>query len=121
MRVATGRMKACDLVVNSEGRFGQATNFKHSALEQSGKAPVPLLFSNDQIQVARERAEANREDLLPFEPESARIAKAVEAALIAERERVASQAKYAAAHQRFALGAMALVSLALGAGIGALL
>jgi hypothetical protein len=123
VKIATvsGCIRTGERIPNTDRRFGAALEYVVAYLLQAGQDPQPLLFTVEQLRDAVDRAKTNPEDCPPFEPEQVRIARAVEAALIAERERVASQAKYAAAHQRFVLGAMALVSLALGAGIGALL
>ena len=121
MQPVTGYIRTGERVANTARRFGAALEYIVVHLLQPGQDPQPVLLTVEQIRDGVDRAKTNPEDCPPFEPEQVRIAKAVEAALIAERERVASQAKYSAAHQRFVLGAMALVSLALGAGIGALL
>lgn len=125
MRIATGSIRASDLVPNRERRFGQATHFNQAALEQAGKEPVALLFSNDQIQVARERAEANPEDLLQWEPEQVRIDRAVAIARKDERAQVVAsmQAERKGVMRRALwVGFVTGVGAALmGSGLGALL
>lgn len=125
MRVATGSIKAAELVPNRERRFGQATHFNHAVFEQAGKEPVHLLFSNDQIQVARERAEVNREDLLEFEPEQVRIDRAVAIARKDERARALvsrTEDRHADLRRAFLVGvALGVVGALLSIGLGSLL
>jgi hypothetical protein len=121
MQTITGFIRTSERIPNTHRRFGAATEYVVAYLVQAGQEPQPLLFTVEELRDAHERAKANPEDCPRFESPGDRIAQAVEIALKTERERVNSQAGFERAHQRFALGAMALVALGLGAGIGALL
>jgi len=56
-RVSRGRLVS---VKNKAGKFGASRNYVFTFLEN-----LPYLFTQAQLDVARERAEKNPEDLLP--------------------------------------------------------
>lgn len=64
-----GKLYASERVRNTHRKFGSAADWTAAYLIEEDGIAVPLLLSDDQIEVARQRAEANPEDVRAAAPE----------------------------------------------------
>lgn len=110
-----------EVVPNTQRRFGQASEYVPAYLVRIGHKPVALLLTQEQIRDAKVRAEGNPEDCPPFESPEQRCGRAVDVAVLSERESAALERDTEDKRHRLALGAMAVIALVVGLGIGALL
>ena len=76
-----GTVYAEDRVGNADRRFGSANQWTLAYFVEEGMHPAPLLLSDDQIAVAKARALANPEDLLPYAGEREENGRAFAAAI----------------------------------------
>ena len=71
-RMIRGVLRGDDWVPNSARRFGAATDYLWGVYERDGERK-PFALTPDALREGFERAEANPEDLLPFESEATRV------------------------------------------------
>lgn len=110
-----------EVVPNTQRRFGQAAEYVPAYLSRVGHKPVPLLLTHDQIRDAKVRAEGNSEDCPPFDSPEQRCGRAVDVALLAEKQAAANERDNDKRRHHAALGAIGVIALLLGVVIGVLL
>lgn len=123
-RVVTSVLRTADRVRNTGRRFGSAPEYLQCALEQHGQPPVPVLLTVDECRDGVERAKANPEDCLPFEPEQVRFERfrdtvkaECDALIEASRQQVIQACTEAMVEFRRRLVAGVLMVLALGGAV----
>jgi hypothetical protein len=87
MQPVTGYIRTGERIPNTARRFGAALEYIVVHLLQPGQEPQPVLLTVEQIRDGVDRAKTNPEDCPPFEPEQARIDRAVAIAQRDERAR----------------------------------
>lgn len=110
-----------EVVPNTQRRFGQASEYVPAYLVRIGNKPVALLLTQEQIRDAKVRAEGNPEDCPPFESPEQRCGRAVDVALLAEKQSAANERHNDERRHHAALGAIGVIALLLGVGLGVLL